>query len=71
LAAGVSVFVVRAAALVARLAGLAGADPLLLLAAVVFFAGVLVALRFAGFTAAGLAFVAATSPFQSWGFRQS
>jgi hypothetical protein len=65
LAAGVSVFAVPAAALVARLAGLAGADPLVVFAAVAFFAGVLVAVRFTGFVAAGLAFVAATSPFRS------
>jgi hypothetical protein len=65
LATGVSVFVVRGAALVARLAGLAGADPFVVLAAVAFFAGVLVAVRFTGFVAAGLAFVAATSPFRS------
>jgi hypothetical protein len=47
------------------LAGLAGADPFVVLAAVAFFAGVLVAVRFTGFVAAGLAFVAATSPFRS------
>jgi hypothetical protein len=54
-----------AAAFVARLAGFAGADPLVGLAAEAFFAGVLVAVRFAGFVAAVLAFVAATSPFRS------
>jgi hypothetical protein len=37
---------------------------LVVLAAVAFFAGVLVAVRFAGFVAAVLAFVAATSPFR-------
>jgi hypothetical protein len=46
--------------LVARLAGLAGADPLVVLAAEAFLARVLVALRFTRFAAAGLAFVAAT-----------
>ncbi len=65
LAAGFSAFVARGAALVARLAGLAGADPLVVFAAEAFLAGVLVAVRFTGFVAAGLAFVAATSPFRS------
>jgi hypothetical protein len=60
-----AVFVALAAALVARLAGLAGADPLVVLAAATFLAGVLVAVRFTVFVAAGLAFVAATSPFPS------
>jgi hypothetical protein len=64
-AAGLSALGALAAALVARLAGLAGAEPLVVLAAVTFFAGVLVALRFTVFVAAGLAFVAATSPFRS------